>query len=256
MQITRKDTSKKVIKQLDLLQTWVARSGDLPLSLCLRFFTDSSHLPQLLQTAMAHCQRWEYVELNVPFEHLDLIHGAMPLLRELIFGFTMVPNAMDETVLTLFDRAPRLKTVVLTDFFTCFVSLPWAQLTHLNGRYLFEHECTEILQDAAHLIHCQFHVCFSNKEMLPVVHSNLRDLTLRGDSDGSLGELLNHLTLPSLRTLRFYGPGIVLDSLEAFISRSHCVLEELRIDCSSLSEMTYREALPSVGSIILEPADE
>jgi cell division inhibitor SulA len=43
--------------------------------------------------------------------------------------------------------------------------------------------------------------------------------------------------------------------LSAFISRSQCTLQELRIDRSSgmLSESIYREALPSIATIVLEP---
>jgi hypothetical protein len=67
--------------------------------------------------------------------------------------------------------------------------------------------------------------------------------------------LFRNLTLPGLLTLRVYERGITLASLSEFISRSQCTLQELRVDRSSgrLSESIYREALPSIATIVLEP---
>ncbi|KAJ6562479.1 hypothetical protein B0H19DRAFT_1144692 [Mycena capillaripes] len=238
-------------KKLELLITWLKRSGNYPLSLKL-----TCHLARFLEAIILHCQRWEYVDVVAPIEHLRLIQGDMPLLQNATFGPTIFPRGSSE--LTLFDRAPQLKKVVFTRFsFKPVISVPWTQLTHLDAHCVFENECTAILSDATHLVHCQFSVCGGEEPstQVAVVHAHLRHLTFVVydlDAEADLQGLLDNLTLPAIHTLRVYqSEGPLLDSFKAFISRSHCTLKELRVDGSSLSELTYREVLPSIESIIV-----
>lgn len=244
------EDSELLDKKLELLEAWLTRSGNYPLSLEL-----TCNSARLLEAIVQHCQRWEYVDVLAPIEHLRLIQGDMPLLQRATFGPTVLPRG--SSPLTLFDRAPQLKKAVLTRFFLKSVmSMPWAQLTHLYADCVFENECTAILSDATHLVHCQFEVCSGEEPpTLGVVHSHLRHLTfLLAGPD--LRRLLGKLTLPAIQTLRIYETeSPLLDSLKAFLTRSHCTLEELRIDGSSLSESAYREELASVQSIIVVEAE-
>jgi hypothetical protein len=212
---------------------------------------------------MLHCQRWEHVELRMPSEHLYLIQGEMPLLQKLTFGYIFLSG---HATLTLFDRAPKLTAIVLKESFVLnpAVTLPWEQLTHLEADCLYEHECIDILRAAPRLAACTVSVCPSNEDVVatPIpTHMHLRHMVLLVSEDDDdpevrLWMMLDCLTLPALRTLKLSEPGITLGSLKAFISRSHCALEELRIVKSSVSGMTYREALPSVGTITVAAGNE
>jgi hypothetical protein len=242
------------------METWLSRSGDCPLSLILSDFpAQDLLLRQFLHIAVPHCQRWEHVELTVPFKHLFLIQGEMPLLSYLKLGLSQFTGHDGSPTLRLFDRAPQLKRLSLPRYFhKSVICLPWAQLTHLNGRFFDAIECMEILRDAMYLVHCKLRILLTNETMpsLTIIHPHLRHLALLGTAiDTDLSKLLDNLTAPALRSLALHEPSITLDSLNAFISRSHCTLEELRIHTSSLSQSVYREAFPSIRNITLEPVD-
>ncbi|KAF7334593.1 hypothetical protein MVEN_02289200 [Mycena venus] len=196
----------------------------------------------------------------MPFQHLHLIQGDMPHVRKLTFGPSLLPPATEP--LHLFDHAPQLTSVVLTlHFLKSLYHLPWVQLTHLNGHFLFERECAEILRDATNLVQCTFGVCDTDSENpSPIpevpVHNHLRPLILHlGDKYQpvvTLSQLFDGLTLPALRSLHVYESGITLDSLRDFITRSCCILEELRILDSAEEEGIYREAFPFIRNITVE----
>jgi hypothetical protein len=105
--------------RLELLDSWLSRSGDCPLSLSLAG-SDSNSIADVtsagfLQAAVLHCRRWEYITILMPLKHMHLIHGDMPLLRQLTFGPTELLSESDEppAALMLFDRAPQLYHVSL-----------------------------------------------------------------------------------------------------------------------------------------------
>ncbi|KAJ7620664.1 hypothetical protein B0H17DRAFT_1113604 [Mycena rosella] len=248
--------------QLEHLKTWLARSGDCPLAISI--IGNGSKQSLLLQAALLHCRRWEHIEICVSFEAFGVIQGDMPLLRHLRFGPTELPSEL-APALTLFDRAPQLKSVILTGcFLPSILHLPWAQLTHLDGECLYEYECTEVFGQATNLVRCTIGVCSSAEPYtpLPVAHvlPHLRHLILFAtDGDACLMMILDNVTLPALRTLRVAEPSLdtkPLDSLSTFISRSQCTLEELRIDDGSMPLTAYREAFPSIGTITPIPATD
>ncbi|KAJ6589228.1 hypothetical protein B0H19DRAFT_1103328 [Mycena capillaripes] len=245
--------------KLQVVETWLARSRNYPLSL---HFT--GHVSQLevlrplVQTFVVHCERWKYDHLVIPFALLRLVDGDMPLLRDLTFG----PSELELDVLPAlapFERAPQLTTVVLQELFLySMLRLPWAQLplggslslrARMRGYLARRHE-SHILQ-----VRC---MDLDEHTLLTVVpvHSNLRHLILLSryhHPDISLGNVLLKLTLPALRMLQISEPSITLDSIQAFIRRSQCALEELYLIYPSFPHSTYREVFPSIPSIIFDP---
>ncbi|KAJ7174860.1 hypothetical protein C8R46DRAFT_1081926 [Mycena filopes] len=247
--------------QVGLVETWLARSGTRPLSIRLvsASWVNPDLTVRLLHKLLPHCERWEYLTLVVPMETLALVDGSMPLLRALTLGpnrYTgLLPN-----VLTLFHRAPELRSVVLTEsFLISAISLPWAQLTRLESQCLYPYECTWILEAAPQLVYCEFTVFDEDGQLpTPVVHTGLRHLILDdGDSHDEevettdLADLLDKLTLPALKTLEVSEPCVTMEALNVFILRSSCALEELVINWSSLSKGTYSEVFPSIPNIVV-----
>ncbi|KAJ6562549.1 hypothetical protein B0H19DRAFT_1375598 [Mycena capillaripes] len=215
---------------------------------------------QLIKAAVTHCRRWETANVIAPFEHLHLVQGEMPLLRNLTLGpSTFAPNRVP---LTLFDQAPQLRNMVLNDsFLKSTMNLPWAQLTHLVCESVYGHECTAILRDATGLIVCTFKVCWADDDtdVGPAVpaHVHLRDLfSTLGDDDVQLWDILEYLTLPVLRTLQVEEPGITLECLAAFPARSQCALDELSVIDATSPESMFREVLPTFGRITLIPYND
>ncbi|KAJ7028935.1 hypothetical protein C8F04DRAFT_48654 [Mycena alexandri] len=261
---------KALICKLDLMDAWLLRSGNCPLSLKIhhhRAFASFSirpsppSLPGFHHTIVRHRRQWEHLYLVMSFRHLSIIQGDMPRLRHLTFG----PNdvAVEEAPRPdLFNHAPQLDSVILTeDFVPSAISLPWTQFTRLEGLCLYEHECAEILTSVLHLVHCAMTVVGTQQNItIPIVpaHLHLQNLTLHVSDmtrvEVDLSDLLSKLTLPALRTLQLpesYMPLDPLPTLESFISRSRCSLDELLIEDASLPEVHYREALSSIGMITL-----
>ncbi|KAF7374054.1 F-box domain-containing protein [Mycena sanguinolenta] len=244
-------------EKLERFKTRTARSGNCPLSLKLTGPTTSSVLTQFIETIVAHCSRWEHLEVLVPFDSLHLLKGDMPLLRDLTFGPIDLRHDV-HSALSLFQHAPALHQITLTScFLNATVLLPWAQLTHLDAHCLYEDECTDILCAAPLLVTCTLSVCCSDDDIVigPAVpvHTILASVSLLAeDPDVRLWLVLDCLTLPALRLLQVAEPCISLGGLAAFVARSGCALDELTITDATLEEEAGREVLPSVGEISMD----
>ncbi|KAJ7042925.1 hypothetical protein C8F04DRAFT_1075282 [Mycena alexandri] len=255
------ETDDLRIQKIELLENWVSRSGNCPLSVSIRIANPFHRLlDRLLHAVMTHCERWQHVTLYIPSSRMHLIQGEMPQLRNLNFGPI---NSSTYGPFTLFDRAPQLRTLFLTNnFFASNFRLPWGQITHLESASFYEHECLEILSEAAHLIRCSVTV-YPDPPGVSVVEATIPlrphfcDLVLLVDDpeDDWDCKILNRLTLPALRTLQVSELSVKLESLKAFMSRSQCTLLELRVTHATLPESAFRDVLPIFGAIILENAD-
>ncbi|KAJ6589143.1 hypothetical protein B0H19DRAFT_1103045, partial [Mycena capillaripes] len=195
------DSEEMLTEKLELVKTWLSRSRDCPLSLSLtKFSPNSLFLPRFLETAVLHCQRWEYVVLYTPIQHLHLLRGEMPLLRKLVFRpswFQIITHSAHEPV-EVFAHAPKLESVTIPQFFLkSAIALPWAQLTHFDGRLSYQDETMEILRDATHLVDCRLRVRRSDEERRPsfsVVHPHLHHFVLLATfSAANLCGLLDNL---------------------------------------------------------------
>ncbi|KAJ7804862.1 hypothetical protein B0H14DRAFT_2611956 [Mycena olivaceomarginata] len=167
------NVSDEAAAQLKLLKTWLSRSGSRPLSMYLSLRRRTHAIEkEILRTAVLHSKRWEYANLFLSFGNLGLLRvaSAMPLLRHLTFGFEgIIPSEP----ITLFDRPPRLKQVVLTaGFDKSVIAVPWGQLTCLDAHFLYPRECAEILRDATNLVHCSFGIYqpnIRNPTLIPTI---------------------------------------------------------------------------------------
>ncbi|KAJ7756350.1 hypothetical protein B0H16DRAFT_1315072 [Mycena metata] len=254
------DSDAEQARKLEILKTWLTRSNNSPLSLSLLGACNSALLGDFIQAILAHRERWEHVDVVVPPMDAHLMRGEMPLLRTLTFGPNLYHRGPTEASSSLFDHAPLLTDVVLVrNFFADQMRLPWAQLTHLNALCLMEWEVADMLREAPRLISFEVRVApnpSNRQEGVDVpVHRLLRDLILHPLQIRNPGyrqwNVLNRLILPALRRLQVSEAHIALGSLKAFILRSQCALEELRVVDATLGESVFREVLPPFGTILL-----
>ncbi|KAJ7756264.1 hypothetical protein B0H16DRAFT_1539207 [Mycena metata] len=188
------------------------------------------------------------------------MQGEMPLLRHI----TLLPIGFDPRATkwppAMFEHAPLLTSVVLgVSFMVDCMQLPWGNLTHLEARCFYEYECTDVLRAATNLVYCKLNVIQNPTSMAAAsvpVHLHLRDFILCPEDHNNVWQwgLLDSLTLPALRTVQIPQRNIPLDSLRAFLLRSQCTLEELRITGATSTEAVFREVLPAVGTIVVEPS--
>ncbi|KAJ7149545.1 hypothetical protein C8R46DRAFT_1198600 [Mycena filopes] len=263
LNLSRASSQAFAAAQIELADTWLARSGTRPLSIRLICTSDleiSPSLRTLFDKIVLHCDRWEYLRLVVPFDLFAFLDGNMPLLRALTVGLNNYSYPYS-SVLTPFPRALELRSVLLTESFTTALVLPWAQLTRLESRCLYIYECLSILDAAPQLLYCQFTVSdavpFPPELPTNISHTRLRQLIVDTDNDddddndeGSFAaDLLDRLTLPALQTLQVFEPCITMDALKGLISRSGSIVEKLLVTGSSVGQSVYREVFSSIPAI-------
>ncbi|KAJ7603565.1 hypothetical protein FB45DRAFT_812323 [Roridomyces roridus] len=183
------------------LDSWLQRSGNYPLSIELAFllFTGITLVDaESMQTILRHASRWREMELCLPFNHLEQMTVAMPLLRSLTLGPTQLlppyprPPAPPTTICM---EAPNLREVNLSRFFNpLWIALPWAQITTIAGADLYVNEAIEILRHTVALECCRF--------------------TIVGYADFDPSTIPTTIPLPSLRSLTMVWDGYGLDQVE------------------------------------------
>ncbi|KAJ7113035.1 hypothetical protein C8R44DRAFT_882069 [Mycena epipterygia] len=256
-------------QQLCLLQTWLKRSKDCPLSITLgshQSTYDPEDTREFLEAIVRHSARWADMTLVLPYENLHLIVGDMPCLRRVIFGpdNDMLPSAVP---LVVFDRAPKLRHVILS---TCFIPfaiiLPWSQITTLEA-CLYDSEALEVLRHTAKLECLSLALPIRNEltectMVLQLLH--LTFLSIRPHPEFQLCYAANHLfdslTMPALQILqldeRVLGiePTESMSSFVSFMSRIRS-LKELRITYSDMPRGFYESKFQaSVSNIHVESA--
>ncbi|KAJ7225000.1 hypothetical protein C8J57DRAFT_1731232 [Mycena rebaudengoi] len=244
--------------QVDLLQTWLARSKNCPLSLSVQICADSYDyclsLCQLTDTILMHSARLEYANLLVPFYglHWAAMQGPFPSLRDLTLGASDFKEP--KAAVTAFCDAPTLTTVHLLNFYPSQVELPWSQLTTISVEDWETSQVAHILRNAVSLVNFSGDVWDTGDDveiMSPLLH--LQSLIL-SEQEGSWGlairKLLGALTAPALRHLTISSPTLEplsFDHITSFITRSQCLLESLHVTrCGHWEEADVRAIFPLI----------
>ncbi|KAJ7909680.1 hypothetical protein B0H13DRAFT_2661362 [Mycena leptocephala] len=236
--------------------TWLNRSRCCPVS--LRFDATDSYMEvaEFLAIVVPHRARWKYLKLSSWPSHLPILDGPMPLLCYLNLRLL----GSDAKVVTF--EMPLLRTVVLNDTAALSVVLPWAQLTSLTLLRVYPYECVPILQQTSSLVHCKLELFDStnNQPRPDITLPCLESLTLINPGRESVVDFLETLIVPALRSLEIPEDFLYhvnpIESLTAFISKSGCKLEEVRITGPrSVPSTSYRKAFPSIQNFSFSGPD-
>ncbi|KAJ6532698.1 hypothetical protein DFH09DRAFT_1181997 [Mycena vulgaris] len=262
---------------LGLLDAFLTRSGSCPLSIKLVYYDTisdsdpSSRIAPFLQKIASHCARWEHLKLYVPQHSLRSITGPLPLLRSLQIGFPAADpepseNTDDSILTSAFLTAPLLRQVNLRSHRDVYSTiLPWSQLTVLTVDLVLPDQCIPILNQAVNLVYCKLLIYSGMQLQDDLDPPSSRDLTLCCletlvliDMFPGLGfqsRFINPLTLPALRKLHVTEQLLQSDpvhTLVSLVSRSQCDLQELWIEKPTIARYLYRNAFPSVASLIFD----
>ncbi|KAJ7356457.1 hypothetical protein DFH08DRAFT_459284 [Mycena albidolilacea] len=231
--------------QVHLCNLWLRRSQCSPLSLDLYGYHASHplHMTELVSALVSHRQHWERLIVNdFLLSHLLVMDGPMPLLR------TLEVYTDDLDIQVSFLEAPLLRTVVLWGAATETVALPWAQLTSLTLSHVSSQSCALILRQTSNLVRCMLEFRERPKavDLLDVTLPYLHSLTLDGPDTE---EYLETFIVPALCNLRILNSYLELEyipTLAAFVAKSGCKLQNLRITyADSAFEHYFRKAFPS-----------
>ncbi|KAJ7480736.1 hypothetical protein FB451DRAFT_1238322 [Mycena latifolia] len=244
-------------RQIPILESWLGRSGRLPLSLDMEdLFVPITK--ECLELLVLHSTRWEHIKLAVeaPADLLT-IQSMMPLLRQLelyVAGGGSLPSPAS------YREVPRLRSATLWDFPYPADFLPWSQLTSLTLVCQSPTEFTAVLQHTVNLVHCDLVPLADSVRQPDIKLERLKSLVLTKyvAGDDPTQQYLDTLITPALRTLEvpdeFLRPDPIV-TLTSFIAKSGCQLKNMCITgARSKTKRLYRAAFPSIPNLSFDSA--
>lgn len=257
-----KVTGSKMQANILLCETWMKRSGSLPISIRLYRKPGSSprSTKKLIGTILPHAHRWRWLELDVPalsyhilgdippgsipnLEYLSINHDN-PELEQALIGSSRNPWAA-------FQNAPKLNDLYFDCIGAALIStsaerptFPWSQLIHIDVGDCSLDDCLQILAQASTAIFCIFHVTRHSPSLqfhASFIHPRLR--TLKIDSFIDIQLFWTAVTCSALSTLslELHGRGEVggAQDLAQFLARCGGTIEDLTLSQSSLNETQF-----------------
>ncbi|KAK7014288.1 F-box domain-containing protein [Favolaschia claudopus] len=237
---------------------WMQRSGNCPLSIHITDY--GQDLPSLAASVVPHRSRLEHVTMELrTTKGLSMIRGPLPLLLSLSVRFISGFMYRSDTIVPL-QNLPLLATVVLDDLGIPHVALPWSQMTSITLMCIYSTHCASILRQTPLLVHCTLQLWVSYEqqdEFADLVLPRLETLIFKADSRVDV-DFFRCLVTPALLRLEVPEGFLAIsacdpiESLTTFISRSACHLRELQVTGSYSSEGAYRNAFPSIATILVD----
>ncbi|KAJ7141522.1 hypothetical protein C8R46DRAFT_921248 [Mycena filopes] len=241
---------------LELLELWLARSRDCPLTIS---FTNKLQTgvgtPSLaIKAILAHQTRWDTVALDMAWDALPNIQGDLPLLRSLDIRLrdTSAAPPMGMAGSARAFSGPKLRIVILSGPKVHMLGLPWAQLTSITIETSLE-AMVQILRTTSALRELSVRPYLDMRDpsywdrlpsIPPLMH--LRTLAF-ARATRVIPSLLRKLTLPALKHIEL--PMLCLPEVVEILTRSRCPLDGLQI---SMSGVEYLPSLQPDGVIVLE----
>ncbi|KAJ7585570.1 hypothetical protein C8J56DRAFT_1027225 [Mycena floridula] len=259
------------------LSVQLMRSGSHPLSVSLCADWPNGQDDPMIPLLISSSTRWEVLELYMPFEPLYLlspIREFLPALKRLCFhryASLHYPSLRDSYAYRSYDFSVPEEPV----FQIC------PTLTTIESEFELAKLPTNMIRWEQITSYIQTEDFYSdsppNEEFVTISRmSNLQSLTwrCRGDETRPLAgqytfthlrelallayssesSVLDHLTLPALKSLRIEQRSVDIDILPSFTERSRCRIENLEIamyDLSDLECLPILTAIPSLKSLML-----
>ncbi|KAJ7726394.1 hypothetical protein B0H16DRAFT_1592794 [Mycena metata] len=239
----------KIAQRVAVLETWLGRSGQLPLSISVQGY--SPHLLQALLPFFSRLQHIQFITTPPSFEPLSHITEAdVPMLETI--AVTRLPFRPDGWGEFAMFRGPRITgfTASVADFATGNLPLQWHKLTILkmeSGGNISSHKLLTLLLRCPELRICRLWASdFDGTPHSPVGLEFLHTLELapmmRGDV---IAFLLDRLSLPELRNFSIAAQITDQHNLPGYLTR-WTKLEGLEIGENSLSASSWVACLRSL----------
>ncbi|KAG6860337.1 hypothetical protein C0995_012483, partial [Termitomyces sp. Mi166 len=221
---------------VQLLEEWIARSTNLPLSVHLKIRLGSPDVNMRdiahIMDAVARCsQRWRIVNFDVPFFYpADSSMSSLGPTNFPLLTSATIRVKHFYTTLDMFVGAPLLRDVHLVGFPRKSLELPWDNITSLRLNPTTIQQCLEVLSIAQNLI-----TNIIRSDVLDptlVIAPNLQHLEIISFTHTPISELLDTLLVPNVLNLSFHVTGNTFPHW-SFISltvRSNCTLRHLTLN--------------------------
>ncbi|KAF8181830.1 hypothetical protein BJ912DRAFT_906679, partial [Pholiota molesta] len=241
--------------QMSLIQEWLSRAGQLPLSIRLinnsflhndSTFLHSDDIHQMrliIDLVNQYSPRWRNLIIHLPtyvFPWFATVGNHAPILEYLkVEGKPHFRNnrwSDDESGFDTLNlgKTPSLNYLSIQRLSLCQLNLDWSSLIHFSSENLTDIEGLEVLRRAPLLEHITLPTCAGSSSITdlyalpstPIFTQRLRTFSLTfQNQDGAA--FMDTLTCPALDTLSIVGPP--MGSLAPFSLRSGFALKSLSL---------------------------
>jgi hypothetical protein len=260
VRVTRKHDSHIVI---GIAQEWLARSGQLPLSIRISSAVYKKAIPALADIINQYSTRWSDLDLYIPDCYYKCFHATdnhAPILKSIRFKCSM--SSLYSMIVNFQLTCPRLERASLSYLpmdENHVTNIQWDNLTHLTLRSIPIFNSFLILCKTPRLVFCEVSGYIGNSSRngergirTPVLTS-LRSLQLLVRSFAE--DFLNNLIVPHLEEFslpKYYNPS--MEVITSFLRRSACSLRSFSMVLSNFPPyfegfMNILQSLPSLNTL-------
>ena len=238
-----------------IAQEWLARSGQLPLSICISSTSYNNAISALADVVNPYSSRWSNLDLFIPddyYRHFHGINNHAPILKSIRF-------ACSDTAKDFKFRltCPRLESANLMSVRMDRTNIQWDNLTHLTLHSMSIVDSLQILRNSPRLVFCQIggsRTQFGWPSIREPVVTSLRTLELVLFTRAA-DDFLSNLVAPHLEEFdlpNYYSPS--LEVIASFLRRSACSLRSLGIILSASPPyfegfMNLLQSIPSLNTL-------
>ena len=231
-----------------IAQDWLARSGQLPLSIRILSTFYNRTVLALVDIINQYSIRWSDLDLYIPdhyYQHFRATDNHAPLLKSIRFYCTANANAATARKLKFQLKCPRLERATLSYCQMGEINIQWDNLTHLTLYAMSIIDSFLILRKTPRLVFCRASgFCSHDSEQsigAPVITS-LRSLQLQHTTNIAAEKFLDNLIAPDLEEFNlplYYIPSI--EVVISFLRRSICSLRSLSMVFSILPQYHFED---------------
>ena len=238
-----------------IVQDWLARSGQLPLSILIYSNSYKKLVSPLADIIKQYSNRWSDLALHIPDSYYQCFHATdnhAPMFKSIQFHCSFNSRADMNFQLT----CPRLERASFTYYPINGTNIHWDNLTHFTLRFMSIINFFLILRKTPRLVFCKLSSLCSldrGRTVGAPVLTSLRCLQLMITS--SVDDSLNSLIAPHLE--EFSLPNYFKPSMEvitSFLRRSVCSLRSFSVILSIFSSylksfMDLLQSMPSLNTL-------
>ncbi|PPQ82711.1 hypothetical protein CVT25_009408 [Psilocybe cyanescens] len=247
---------RKYGQQLILLQEWVARSADCPLSIYLEMhdgeglWRGTDFLRGLFSLLVEHSDRWENIDIFLPKPSKGVLSAAclrVPLLRS---ASIRALNSVD-VPLEFLESSPSLRSLELKRISPKGVDCQ--NLTRLVASFVSTADLVYTLQAAPNLQYCELGNTYGTPDSHPILHFSLPFLRVLKLRNCHSSALLPHFGIaPQLEDLEIseWNDHLDLDAMSTFLGRTQSSLQSFTIATGdSLNRDDLRDLLKELDTV-------
>ena len=253
----------------DLVRDWLERSGSLPLTISFQHHPRSNDhvsyededsfeaaLGLVIEILTLHSRRWRILNLATTADMFRRFSSSI-LPNQLIgLGLQLIKSYSHQPPYFMIESEFTPTHLMLGAFPLTSVNVRWDKISHLTLRTINDLECVDVLRRALNLEYYNISIYqlweVTSTFSTPVVHAQLRSITLTGDVE----DFLEAIALPSLEewSQSIEDEYLPVAAMVSLFKRSGCHLKVLDLahfpdDSEALNGLL--QAMPSLEHIEL-----